>query len=198
MIRAFQVLALALLAPLTLLSGEDTEQLDFKINSYTRPQIITTFQGFSATDSEARLILSDGSIWLVRNLPASQVAEEIASEWCLGDDIRLDKRIPKKYRGHFLLKNARTTAVYLVDLDPQCADFSRASIIDKIDQNGYAIWMNGGTEWSIGYFGSFTTSNWRPYDRVIINKSSYSRAEDYLIINADDASSAWSSLIVWK
>jgi len=116
----------------------------------------------------------------------------------VGDDIRLARRTPGKVPGNFLLKNARTRNVYCVDLDKTYADMSKASFIDRIDQNGYAIILNGGTQWAIGYLGSFTTWNWRRYQRIIVNKSSYYRTEDYMLINAEDGSTAWSSLILWR
>ena len=203
MFRSVMAFSLTCLASLSLLFSKETtqkpqEELDFEIRSYAKPEIATTFCAFSATTSEAYLILSDGSVWRVRNLPVSQVEQEVAEQWRVGDDVRLAERTPQERQGNFLLKNARTGAVYLVDLDSQCADFSKASIIDKVDQNGYAIMMNGGSEWAIGYLGSFITWHWRPYDRVIINKSSYHCTEDYLLIHADDASTAWASLIMWK
>ncbi|WP_171005711.1 hypothetical protein [Candidatus Rhabdochlamydia sp. T3358] len=53
-------------------------------------------------------------------------------------------------------------------------------------------------EWAIGWIGTFNTYKWRVGDRIIINKSDYSIGESYLIINADDGSSVWASLINWR
>jgi len=197
MFRHCTALLILFITPL-LAEEKPKEPLDFEISSYAMPEIATTFQALAADGEKARIVLSDGSVWLLRSVGSEQAQAEIAPAWYVGDDIRLARRTPNQVPGNFLLKNARTRNVYCVDLDKTYVDMSKASFIDKIDQNGYAIILNGGTQWAIGYLGSFTTWNWHRYQRIIVNKSAYYRTEDYMLINSEDGSTAWSSLILWR
>jgi hypothetical protein len=92
----------------------------------------------------------------------------------------------------------RNNEVYLVDLDVVSVDPAKSFNIEKIDKNGYAILTQNEIEWAIGWIGTFNTCKWRVGDRIIINKSGYSVGESYLIINADEGSSVWASLINWR
>ena len=172
------------------------EKIDIKI-AYYNPDIAITFEAVYAQDhSKIIIILNDGSQWVIRN----NIYEEfnkISANWRFGDEIRIEPRDPQEYQGRYILKNVRTHAVCLVDLVSICLDNSKANYIEKIDSNGYAIFTNG-LEWAIGYWGSITTCKWRKGDRIVINKSHYSKSEDYLLINVDKGTDVWASLILWR
>jgi hypothetical protein len=201
MFKTLAFICLAIWFPLTVHTAEKTndEHFDFSIATYAKPAIATTFhKAFERKPSQTAIELSDGSIWVVCNRESAEVLKEINQRWRSGDEIRIHYREPKRYAGHYILKNARNDTVYLVDVTQDCSSTSNAYYIEHIDSNGYAILTKNGLQWSIGWQGSFTTIKWRKGDRILINKSYYHSTEDYLIINADNRSNVWASLIQWK
>ncbi len=172
------------------------EKLDFAVSAPSFPAIATVYEGcYLGSKGSLVLVLSDGSQW---NLQEDAYAT-LSKTWKEGDDIRLKKHHPRtESNQEFIVKNVRTQDMYLAQLNPECADMSRAYFIHKIDRNGYALVTHSGLKWAIGWLGSFKTSRWHPEDRVIINKSSHAGEEDYCLINARDGSSCWASLIIWK
>jgi hypothetical protein len=190
------IIVLLCLAPLfcfTALCGATEradERLDFSIPFVEVPPIIATFQGCTVRDStHVNVTLSDGSCWLIKCNEA-----EIQQGWKVGDDIRIKKVPDSKY---FVLKSVYSSVPYLGVLDQNC-DGSSVYYIDQIDANGYAVKMNDGSEWTIGWLDSFLTQHWCPGDRLAINKSHFSRDEDYLVINLHNSTSCWASLISWR
>jgi len=174
------------------------EEMDFKIAFYACPDIAISFEDVINDHAKARIILSDGSQWVVRNHSADEVVNHTSTHWELGDEIRIAEREAIEYKGKYILKNVKNNEAYLVDLDVVSIDAEKSFYIEKIDKNGYVILTQNGIEWAIGWLGTFTTCKWRAGDRIIINKSDYSNGEDYLIINADEGSSVWASLINWR
>ena len=172
------------------------EKLDFAIAASSFPAIATVYEGCQLKNREELvLVLSDGSQWITKE----DAYTTIATTWKEGDDIRLKKKgLQNEGIPYFIVKNVRTQDAYLAQLDPECANMSRASFIHKIDRNGYALVTYNGFKWAVGWLGSFKTSKWHPDDRLIINKSSHAGEEDYCLINARDGSSCWASLIIWK
>lgn len=194
--KNLMLLSVALLSilPSVLLAKEE---VDFKIASYACPDIAISFEDVVKDHAKASIILSDGSCWVVRNCNADEAVDYISTHWESGDEIRIVEREAIEYKGKFILKNARNHEVYLLDLDVVSADPTKSFYIEKIDKNGYAILTQNGIEWAIGWMGTFNTYKWRAGDRIIINKSNYSIGESYLIINAEEGSSVWASLINW-
>lgn len=174
------------------------EEVDFTIASYACPDIAISFEGVINDQAKAKIILSDGSQWVVRNHSADEVVDHISTHWELGDEIRIAEREAIEYKGKYILKNVRNNEACLVDLDVVSVDLAKSFYIEKIDKNGYAILTQNEIEWVIGWIGAFNTCKWRVGDRIILNKSGYSVGESYLIINADEGSSVWASLINWK
>ncbi len=175
------------------------ETVDFVISSYNHPHILTGFEtAFLNTNLETVIVLSDGSQWIVRSRSVEKVPGGIFANWKLGDEVRIKDRLPEEYEGAFILKNTRNNAVCLVDLDFDSLGQITDNHIDKVDQNGYALITQNGLEFVFGWLGACITQHWQADDLIIINKSSYSRREDYLLINASSGESAWGSLIDWK
>ncbi|MEK7339375.1 MAG: hypothetical protein WBD50_07675 [Candidatus Rhabdochlamydia sp.] len=174
------------------------EEVDFEIFSYACPDIAISFEDVVNDHAKAWIILSDGSQWVIRNCRADEVVDHISTHWESGDEIRIVEREAIEYKGEYILKNVRNNEVYLVDLDVVSVDPAKSFYIEKIDKNGYAILTQNEIEWAIGWIGTFNTCKWRVGDRIIINKSGYSIGESYLIINADERSSVWASLISWR
>jgi hypothetical protein len=199
MLKHILVVILAILIPAfpsTKLLGE---KIDLRIASYDCPEIATSFETAYVQDSSKFvIILDDGSQWIIRNNNPDKLYNQISNDWKSGDEIRIGCRKPEEYQGRYILKNVRNNAICFVDLDPVWMDQSKAFYIEKIDENGYAIFTKNGLEWAIGWWGAFTTRQWMKGDRIIINKSEYSGWEDYLLINVDKQTNVWGSLIVWK
>jgi hypothetical protein len=193
------VLIIAILTPLFLTAARPKEKLDLEINSYRCPDIAAVFKGALLQDhSKIVVALSDGSQWIIASDRPEETLSEISSKWHEGDDIRVGTTESEKYKEKYILKNVRNSRVYLADMDSVCIDPSQAYFIERIDEHGYAIITQDGSEWAIGWLGSFATQRWRKGDRIIINKSSYHDWQDYLLINADTGTDAWASLINWK
>ncbi len=185
--------------PLFSLKIVSAEKLDMNIASYDYPLFTTTFETVYVQNPAKRVIvLSDGSQWTIRSHNVDEVFHQISAGWRSGDDIRVESREPQDYQGKYILKNARNNAICFVDLDVICLEPSKASYIEKIDENGYVFFTQDGFEWAIGWWGGFTARKWRKGDRIIINKSFHSAGEDYQIFNADKGSDVWASLVIWK
>lgn len=184
------------LLPLIKLSAE---RVDLDISYKGCPDFYTAFEAIYVQDhGKIVVILNDGSQWIVRDKNATEMFHKISSTWQVGDDIRIGTRTPKEFAGHYILKNARNQCLCFADLDVICIDPTKANYIEKIDENGYAIFDSNGAEWAIGFWGSLDTYKWRKGDRLIINKSYFGDTEDYLLINADKGSNAWGSRIFWR
>lgn len=177
--------------------GFAEEKVDFQISSYSPPDICTGFKSILLQNKESVIVLSDDSQWIVRNRCAEEVLSDILDNWEVGDEVRIGERVPQKYEGKFVLKNVRTGAVYLVDLNFNFVSQRPGYFINRIDQNGYAVVTQNGLEFIFGWIGACTVQYWRREDPIIINKSHFSSNEDYLIINARNGKSAWASLIYW-
>lgn len=179
-----------------LLEAKSACKRDFFI-SYPQPEIRV---GFSKTVKDAdgllHIVLSDGSRWTVKNKTTDTILDTIQKEWAAGDDIRIDDADEECY-GEFLLKNARTKTVYVVDLEKTLDETSNAVTIVKLDQNGYAMITSDGRQWAIGWLGSFDTSKWKVGDTLLVNKSHYSSYADYALINLRNKKSVWASTVLW-
>jgi hypothetical protein len=143
------------------------------------------------------IVLSDGTRWEV--VKTKTDFKKIQEEWKAGDDIHIESRHPSR-DGLFRLKNARTKDSCTVRLQKELESGSRPITISKIDKNGYSIVTSDGRQWSIGWLGSFTSSEWRVGDPLHINKSFFNqRNQDYYIINLRDPKQkeVWATLVRW-
>ena len=168
------------LFPLFLLASpnETGQPLDFTISSYETPAFVTTFQGCALNNSSSlTILLSDGSRWTINNKAAIELFADISKNWKIGDDIRI-----KKSGNCFVLKSVYSPVFYLANLD---LNYNNETIyyIEKVDKNGYSILTNDGSEWVFGWLGACSVQHWAPGQSVTINKSIFSREEDYCIIN---------------
>jgi hypothetical protein len=182
-----------------LLSGSlfglvDSVPKDIAVNYRGRPSIIVTFEGCDTLESGSLILsLSDGSRWLLQSATEEEKAS-IFESWKKGDDIRLG------YGGganRFALKNARNKDLFSVAIDPSSFAFIETPSIQKMDKNGYALILDNGSEWRVGWLSSFASHRWRPGDRLLINKSDNSKEEGYLLINLKDGSQATADMICW-
>ena len=173
--------------------NKTSEPLDFSISSYETPAFVTTFQGCALRNSSSlTVLLSDGSRWIINNKAAIELFADISKNWKIGDDIRI-----KKSGNDFVLKSVYSSAFYLANLD---LSYNNDAIyyIEKVDKNGYSILTNDGSEWVFGWLGACSVQQWAPGQSVTINKSFFSREEDYCIINCQSGSEGWASLVTWK
>ncbi|MFI5334784.1 MAG: hypothetical protein ACHQT8_06465 [Chlamydiales bacterium] len=198
MLLSRMVFALLALAPLVSHAGGDQEMPEeffFSIGS-EKTEFPATYQGGTVTNYPyATIQLSDGSQWIIKDKTVDEAALEISENWNLGDDIRIQFDLEN---GEFALRSVQSPLLFHVELDTSCIS-NTAYCIDSIDENGYAIVTNDASEWAVGWLGSVTTQHWQPGDRVIINKSIFSRGEDYIMINLTrEQAPCWVSLITWK
>lgn len=185
------------LVPLLVFAIENTliENENFIIESLETPDFVTTFQSsFLENSSQVILELSDGSRWMIRSQTPKKTIREISQTWKEGDDIRI-MQTPKD--SSFVLKNLRNQTFYSADLDCNSSD-APLYYIDKIDKHGYVVLTNDGSQWVTGWLGAVKTQHWQTGESLTINKSDFSRKEDYLIINRGTGASCWTSLISWK
>lgn len=186
-------LLIFLLSSASLCHSEE-ENFNFTIDISTKPIFVTLFQEcFLDNASRVTIVLSDGSRWIIKNA-AKEIVNEINKSWKAGDDIRI-KKVPGKKE--FSLKNIYNPNIYCAVLDYRGIKSSLYRV-DKMDANGYALITNEGSEWVMGWLGAISTQHWALGDRLTINKSDFSREEDYLIINLKNGSSCWTSLIFWR
>lgn len=175
-------------------------KIDLNITYTKDPEFLVTFDKVLSFDiSDIKFILSDGSKWHICDYDQNEdenedATDQIFNEWYSGDDIRIGK-VKHKEKYHLAVKNTRTDSTYLANL---IIDRSVGVEITDIDENGYIIVTEGKQYWSAGYIGSFTTCKWRPGDRVLINKSTHCKAEDYELINSKNGSAVWASKAEWK
>ena len=85
--------------------------------------------------------------------------------------------------------------MYVVELQKELEEGSRSVTISKIDKNGYALITSDGRQWSIGWLGAFSSTNWRVGDKLLINKSHFSTPSDYSLINLKDQETVWASIV---
>ena len=175
------------------------KELELENHYHGCPDIATHFEYVQKTDDSSAVVLSDGSQWIVKDSDKEDVFYHISNEWHIGDEIRIGSHDQSNKIGRYLLRNVSNgeTNLFLADVDG-CVDPSKIFYIEKIDANGYAIVTKNGLEWAVGYWGSFNTCKWRKGDQVVINKSNYSKWEDYLLININNKDSAWASIISWE
>lgn len=186
------------LASFSISNADENNSFRFSTPYRGTPDFATTFVSICQEDDTIILLLSDGSYWKV-NADFLDVLET----WQKGDEIRLkeydDDDDDEDENGDFtyLLKNIQSREALPAKLNLSITP-SHCYVIEAIDRNGYLIVTQDGHQWAVGYFGSFTSCNWERGDRLIINKSTYSKAEDYCLINIDMEEDAWASLIDWK
>jgi hypothetical protein len=171
-------------------NADQKETLHFSTPYTQVPEFAITFVSSSNWDNETiTILLSDGSLWNVN----AEFVESLA-EWQQGDEIRWALHADTD---EYLLKNMRSKTILMAELDFSVFP-SNSYVIENIDVNGYLIETKGGEKWSVGYFGSFTSCHWRKGDRLIINKSKYSRCEDYCLINLNEKNDVWASLVRYQ
>ena len=190
---------LCFLIPVFLFSVLFGEELKLENNYDGCPDIATHFEYVQKTDNGSAVVLSDGSQWIIKDRDGKESFSHISSEWRIGDEIRIGRHTESNKPRRHLLRNVSNgeANLFTADIDG-CVDASNIFCIEKIDANGYAIVMQDGREWAVGYWGSFSTCRWQKGDQVVINKSSYSNWEDYLLINVNKKNSAWASIITWE
>jgi hypothetical protein len=175
------------------------EVVDFEIKCSSLPMIGTTFQSCTIVDSnQLQVVLSDGSIWTITDPCVMDIYDSITTDWVVGDDIRIASNHLFSKEENFLLKNARNEQVFSVKISKNYQADLKPVFIKKVDKNGYGLVTTQNLDWSIGFVSSFTVVDWKKTDRLIINKSSYSYGEDYLLINARDGSSCRGTLLIYQ
>ena len=160
-------------------------QHNFRVSPVSISAFITTLADIHLNvDETMQLSLSDGSAWNV---------EEVCLEnWNIDDEIRVkydtdDHRV--------FLMNTTTRSILPANLD-HTSDSQYT--IKAIDDKGYFIFIEDQYQWCIRYLGSFTSCGWSKGDRIIINKSDYSSARDYCLINIESQDHVRANLISWK
>lgn len=163
----------------------ETPKKEFRIRPVSIPDFMTTLVEVDSTDDKtARIELSDGSVW--------NVDDTSFENWSIDDDIRIIYDLDKS---RFLLIDATTKTVIPAKLDTTSTS---KYTITAIDDNGYFIAMEDNRQWCIGYLDSYTSYCWRKGDRLLINKSDYSSARDYCLVNLELQEHVKASLIHWK
>lgn len=199
MLKRSIILIIALVLPVILQANQLAEDNDFKISFQGYPDIAACYRAITYQEaSDIIITLSDGSSWIVRDPDLEAKFNEVSSYWHCGDEVRIAPREIGKNKGHYVLKNVRNKRVCLVDFDKSSDKEKHGNQILTMDKNGYTLFTTNGMEWAIGWVGSFTTKKWHIGDRILINKSIYSRREDYLLINVDQDTYVWASLVLWK
>jgi hypothetical protein len=175
------------------------EVVDIEIKCSYLPMIATTFQSCTVSDSnQLQIVLSDGSIWTISDSLVMDIYDSITTDWVVGDDIRIASKNLFSKEKNFLLKNVRNDQVLNVNISKNYQADLQPVFIKKVDKNGYGLVTTQNLDWSIGFASSFTVVDWEKTDRLIINKSSYSCREDYLLINARNGSSCRGTLLIYQ
>lgn len=173
--------------------AESPEPLDFVIATKKPPAFITCLQEIALESNGVKIGLSDSSQWLIEAEDPAALLTEIAANWKVGEDIRIDNP-PKE--DFFVLKSVANPSFYQAELIQKAENAQYR--IEKVDRNGYVIMSNDGSQWVVGWIDSFASSRWRVGDVLTINKSSFSRKEDYLLIHHATGKGCWVTLISWK
>lgn len=189
----YRTLLIASMALYAHISYAADKKIDFRITGEALPQFKVGFATSFMDQDSAVIGLSDGSEWMIRYGNPEEV-----SQWKEGDEIRLERRCKDELKGRYLLKNARTQTVYLVDLYGYSPNLGCALEITKADTSGYVIRTQEGSEWVTGWMGACIMQYWKPGQRVLINKGHHSTPHDYLLINLDDESDVWATRVHWK
>lgn len=173
--------------------SESSNPLDFEIVFKKTPAFITTLQEIVLVEEGVEISLSDGSQWLIEAQDPTSLHLEITTQWKAGDDVRIDNP-PKE--DVFVLKTVSSPSFHEAKLVQKVenAQFK----IEKIDRNGYVVMSNDGSLWVLGWIDSFGTTRWRSGDILTINKGSFSRKDDYLLIHHESNKGSWVTLVSWK
>lgn len=172
---------------------ESPETVDFEIGSKKVPAFVTSLQDIMLETAGVKIVLSDGSQWLLSSQDPAVLYSEINQNWKVGDDIRIDEPAKEDF---FVLKSVGSPAFYPAELLQKSE--SALYHIEKMDKNGYVVNSSDGSMWVIGWIDSFSSCHWQPGEAITINKSSFVRKEDYLLINHKTGSSCWVSQVSWK
>ncbi|MDB2613952.1 hypothetical protein N9Y92_02195 [Chlamydiales bacterium] len=138
----------------------------------------------------------DGSAWILQACLDEDDVLHIIDLWQYNDEIRLyPRRDENKIKnGDWLLKNISRNSVAYGELDTNIHQTSNF-YINQIDTNGYFIQLTDNSDWTIGWFNSWTSQMWHPKDPVLVNKGDDT---SYIIINSINNSWIYADITKWQ
>ena len=192
-LRVFFVFIVIIFGNCFYLSASD--DLNIENETYTFSNGKVRYIDILNKNSSYVIRLSDKSQWMIKDsFNDERELQDFFSQWNKKDFIEIIKD-SKNRIGEYFLKNKSNGDTLLVELDKSNRKDVLAASINKIDTNGYFIATDNELYWTVGWFASWTSINWKVGDKIIINNSDDSR---YLLVNLNTTEGIYVQKTNWK